>query len=493
MLTKATPESKGLDSRHIKTYIERLNKRQMHMHSVLMMRGNDIIYEGYWAPYNKDYCHRMYSVTKSFVAVAIGLCIEDGLISLDDCVYDYFPTRREENIDPHVKKQTVRQMLTMSTVGYPCSWFTHPDPDRTHIYFSDHGKRRAPGTIWEYDSSGSQVLCSLVETVTGKTLFDYLNERIFTHLGTFKDAKILQTRNGDSWGDSALICSTRDLASFARFVMNYGTYNGKRLMNEEFLKDATSKLVDNRWDGHLHAFKHGYGYQIWKGEEDSFAFVGMGDQLAVCIPKYDFIFCCTGDNQGNEAARDYIIYELYDCIVDNLQNTALNPDPVVVNELEKLTSSLSLFALKGLSDSPLREKIDNKTFVCEENKLGLSEFTFNFNGTDKGELKYTRGGREMTLPFVVNENVFGYFPELSYSRERGAERTTDGFMYKDAVSFAWLSETKIMVLVQIIDEYLGNASLTFAFNGDEATAMFARTAEDFLWEYDGQARAKLKN
>ena len=99
----------------------------------------------------------------------------------------------------------------------------------------------------------------------------------------------------------------------------------------------------------------------------------------------------------------------------------------------------------------------------------------------------------MTLPFVVNENVFGYFPELGYSRERGAERTTDGFTYKDAVSFAWLSETKIMVLVQIIDEYLGNASLTFAFNGDEATAMFARTAEDFLWEYDGQARARLKN
>ena len=98
MLTKATPESKGLDSRHIKTYIERLNKRQMHMHSVLMMRGNDIIYEGYWAPYNKDYCHRMYSVTKSFVAVAIGLCIEDGLISLDDSVDKYFPEMVSEGV-----------------------------------------------------------------------------------------------------------------------------------------------------------------------------------------------------------------------------------------------------------------------------------------------------------------------------------------------------------------------------------------------------------
>lgn len=492
MLNKVSPESAGLDSRHIKTYIERLNKRQMHMHSVLMMRGNDIIYEGYWAPFNQDYCHRMYSVTKSFVSVAIGLCIEDGLISLDDCVYDYFPDRREENIDPHVKKQTVRQMLTMSTVGYPCSWFTNSDPDRTHIYFSDFGKRRCPGTIWEYDSAGSQVLSSLVERVTGKTLFDFLNERIFSHLGTFKDAKILQTRNGDSWGDSALICSTRDLASFARFVMNYGTYGGKRLMNEEYLKAATSKQVGNRWDGHLHAFEHGYGYQIWKGENDSFAFVGMGNQLAVCIPEYDFIFCCTGDNQGNESASNYIIYELYDCIVENLQSTAITPDPVVVNQLKELTSSLSLFALTGKEDSPWRERINGKTYVCDENKMGLSDFTFSFDSKESGTLTYNRGGNEISLPFFVNKNAFGKFPELGYSRERGAVRTTDGYTYKDAVSLAWDSDNKIMMLVQIIDEYFGNATLTFAFNENEATVVFGKTAEDFLWEYDGQARAILK-
>ena len=492
MLNKITPEAAGLDSCHIKTYIERLNKRQMHMHSVLMMRGDSIIYEGYWAPFHEDYPHRMYSVTKSFVSVAIGLCVEDGLLSLDDCVYDYFPDRREENIDEHVKRQTVRQMLTMTTVGYPCSWFTYGDPDRTHIYFSDFGKRRMPGTIWAYDSAGSQVLSSLVERVTGKTLFDFLNERIFTHLGTFKTAKILETPNGDAWGDSALICTTRDLASFARFVMNYGTYDGKRLMNEEYLKEATTSKTDNRWDGHMYAFKHGYGYLFWMGEEGAFAFVGMGDQLAVCIPKYDFIFCCTGDNQGNEAARDYIIYELYDCIVENLQSSPLSPNPVAVKELESITSSLSLFAIKGKADSPWKEKIDGKTYVCDDNQMELEDFCFRFDGTEGGTLTYTRGGRTMELPFLMNKNKLGKFPELGYSRERGAVRTTDGFTYRDAVSCAWLCDNKIMVLVQIIDEYLGNASLSFAFNEGEATVIFAKTAEDFLWGYDGEARAYLK-
>ena len=382
-------------------------------------------------------------------------------------------------------------MLTMTTTCCPCSWFSETDLDRTHLYFNKEGYRRPSGTIWEYDSAASQVLCSLVEKLTGKRIFDFLNERIFTHLGTFKNAKILKTPNGDSWGDSAMICTTRDLASFARFVMNYGTYNGKRLMNENYLKEATKKQVDNRWDVHRHAFRHGYGYQIWKGEDDSFAFVGMGDQLAICIPKYDLIFCCTGDNQGSEAARDYTVYQLWDCIVDNLSDTPLPENDAEQEKLKALTSKLELFAVKGNDDSPWRERIDGKTYVCSENIMELDEFTFNFENKDGGILSYVRGGRRMELPFYINKNRFGLFPELGYAKENGRVRTTDGHMYKDAVSAAW-ENNKLIIFVQIIDEYFGNASLSFAFNGENATVLFHKIAEDFLWGYDGQCAAKIK-
>ena len=487
----ATPESVGVSSANIHKFISKLNQREMHTHSVLLMRGDSIIYEGYWAPFNKDYCHRMYSVTKSFVSIAIGLCEEDGLLSLDDKIIDYFPEKIDGEANEYLKKQTIREMLTMTTTCCPCSWFSETDLDRTHLYFNKEGYRRPSGTIWEYDSAGSQVLCALVEKLTGKRLFDYLNERIFTHLGTFKTAKILQTSNGDSWGDSAMICTTRDLASFARFVMNYGTHNGKRLMNENYLREATKKQVDNRWDFHMHTFHHGYGYQIWKGEDDSFAFVGMGCQLAVCIPKYDLIFCCTGDNQGNESACDYIIYQLWDCIVDNLSDTPLPENEFVREKLEELTKGLELFAVQGDEDSPWRERIDGKTYVCNENNMELEEFTISFENKDSGVLSYLKGGREMELPFYINKNRFGLFPELGYSKDKGRVRTTDGHKYKDAVSATW-ENNKLLIFVQIIDEYFGNASLSFAFKDDDATVLFYKVAEDFLWGYDGQCGAKLK-
>ena len=487
-----TPESVGISSKSIRKFISRLDKRELHMHSVLIARGDNIVYEGYWAPFHKDYCHRMYSVTKSFVAVAIGLCIEDGLFTLDDKIADLLSEKIDSDINPYLYKQTVREMLTMTTTCSPCSWFSEQDLDRTHLYFNKKGYRRPSGTIWEYDSAGSQVLCSLVEKMTGKRIFDYLSERIFNHLGTFKTAKILQTPNGDSWGDSAMICTTHDLYSFARFVMNYGTHEGKRLMNEEFLKQATKRQVDNRWDFHRHAFRHGYGYQIWIGEDDAFAFVGMGDQLAVCIPKYDIIFCCTADNQGSESSRDYLIYQLWDTVIEELSDTPLPENEDEQNKLAELTNSLKLFSIQGQCDSPWREKINGKTYECPENEMSLSEFSLNFENSESGFLSYVREGRRMELPFYINKNRFGQFPELGYAKDRGRVRTTDGHTYKDAVSATWAQDNKFLIFVQIIDDYFGNACLTFAFKDSDATVLFHKVAEDFLWGYEGQVGAKIK-
>lgn len=484
MLKTALPEEVGIRSSDVYEMLSSLVKRDIHMHSLLLMRGDQVFLDCYWAPFHKDRPHRMYSATKSYVSVAVGLAEEDGLIDLDAPIASYFPEKIQEPLYPWLKDQTVREMLTMTTVRGRGDWFREQTFDRTKFYF-ERGGTRPSGTLWEYDSAGSQVLCALVEKVTGKKLLEYLNERIFCHLGAFQNARILSTPNGDSWGDSALICTPRDMATFARFVMNYGTWEGKRLMNEAYLRKATSRVVDNRLDGHGGTLRHGYGYQFWRTEDEGFAFVGMGDQMAICMPKQDLIMVCTSDNQGYPAARDYICSLFLDQIAYKASDKPLPENKKEEARLRSLADSLTLHAAKGAADSPWREKLHGVRYVCGENPMTWKEFSFTFESAERGELRYTNARGEMILPFDINANRFGKFPEEGYSREVGAVRTTDGHRYEDAVSGAWLQDNKLMLFVQILDDYYGNLSLLFAFKDDMAALRAVRTAEDFLWDYEG--------
>ncbi len=484
MYEKITPEEAGISSLAVKEYIEGLNRHNLAMHAVLMMKGDKIFSESYWEPFGKDYCHRMYSVTKSFVSMGIGCLIDEGKLRLTDRVHEYFKDRYTRELPKYLREQTVRDMLLMTTCGSSGSWFSSDDPDRTHFYFENNKADHPSGSYWSYDSAGSQVLCSLVERLAGMPLLDYLKLKLFNKMGTFKTAEVLKAPNGDSWGDSALICTARDLASAGLLMMRGGEWNGEQLISREYVEEACSALVDNREGAHLTSFHEGYGYQIWRSEEDSFAFNGMGCQLLICVPKKDFIFVCNADNQGNTSAKDIITMPLFDLVVRPMADRALDADPEGLRALEEYNSGLKLRALDGLSDSPLREKINGVRFIAKENDMGIKSFTFFFEG-DKGELRYTNEQGEKVLPFGINYNVFGKFPELGYADEYGRVKTTNGFMYKDAVSACFSDDNKILIYVQIIDRYFGNASLQFNFKGDTCAARFTKNAEHFLDKYKG--------
>jgi hypothetical protein len=175
--------------------------------------------------------------------------------------------------------------------------------------------------------------------------------------------------------------------------------------------------------------------------------------------------------------------------VDRISDIPLLSDVDEYAKLENTVKGLELFALKGEAESSLNERINGKTYICEPNNLGMTKFLFAFDG-DHGEFRYTNAQGDKILPFGINKNVFGKFPELGYSDEVGREVTTNGHMYCDAVSLRFLGESKLQMKVQIIDKYFGNFLATFAFVGDEVACRFCATAENFLKEYNGTFTAK---
>ena len=245
MFEKITPEEAGIPSSKIQEFISLLERRGASTHSMLMMRGGKILAEYYWKPFNADFCHRMYSQTKSFVGVAIGLLLDEGKLSLDDKIVSHFPEKIEREIPRYLAELSIREMLTMTTAGTNENWFTYGNPDRTNLYMNTNKANHPAGTLWEYDSAGSQVLSALVEKLSGMPLLEYLRLKFFNKMGTFKTAEMLKTPNGDTWGDSAMVCTTRDIASFGHLCMRYGNWEGEQLISREYMKEATSRVVDN--------------------------------------------------------------------------------------------------------------------------------------------------------------------------------------------------------------------------------------------------------
>lgn len=487
ILMKITPEQGGIPSLAIKEYLESLEKAELSIHSVIIAKGNDILFEKYYEPFNADFLHRIYSQTKSFVALAVGFVEQDGLVNLDDPISKYFPLECENIEDAKMGEQTVRQMLMMSTPKNEKYWFNIRTDDRVRDYFKKAVTTEPCGSKFQYDSSGSFVLGAMVERLTNKSLVDYLYEKLFSKIGISReDVKCLKAPGGHSWGDSAMLMKPRDLVKAIRFSLDKGKVNGEQILNEKFMSDATSALISTEHFYGKYA-QMGYGYLIWRTYENSFFFNGMGAQLAVGSPDKDLVLVVTSDNQGIDEAKDVILNGYFDMVYSKA-GEPLPENKEAFEELESYAKSLKLFSENGEKSSPIAEEINGKTFVLEENQMGIENLKFTFC-KDKGILEYKNATGQKVMVFGMCENCFTVFPEEGYSREVGSEYAIGNY-YKCANSAAWKSENRLVVNVQAIDEYFGRLWMTFDFENDNITVTMRKSAEDFFTTYEGTAKGK---
>ncbi|MBQ4086808.1 MAG: serine hydrolase [Clostridia bacterium] len=486
----ATPESQGIRSENILEYIQILEDARLATHDIILARGNDILYENYWAPFHRDFCHRQYSVTKSIVSIAIGFLEQDGMIDLDDKIAKYFPEEIKNQPDENMHNQTIRHMLMMSTAKPAGNWFADKPEDRVRHYFENDNKVTRPsGTIYEYDSEGSFIMGALVERLTGKTLKEYLTEKLFSKIGVSEENYFLKCPGGHTWGDSAAVFRPIDMLKIARFTMNYGSWNGEQILNEAYLRAATARQIDN---DHMNGNGHdcqGYGYQIWRTYDNSFCFYGMGCQFAICVPDKDIILIYNGDNQGKDYAKKYIFDDFFRLIVRTVEDGAIPENEAAQRELAEYSKTRKLLTAIGETDSEWKEKVNGVTYVLDESPSGIREFTLTFEG-NKGVFRYINAQGEKEIPFGMCENVFGEFPQDGYSNEMGTKTGTR--RYRSAFSAAWVTPNKLCLKVQAIDEYFGNLYINFGFRDNLVGIHMDKSAEDFFDEYVGYAQGKQK-
>lgn len=487
MFTKATPESVGIPSEKVLDFVRALDEAGLATHDLILARGNQIFAEGYWAPFTADFKHRQYSVSKSFISIAVGFMIQDGKLHLDDKLVDFFPEYVEGNpaVNQHLRDTTVHDLLTMQTCHTDTpQWIEGGVTDRLALYFKEPADK-VPGTTFLYDSPGSFMLCAIVERLSGKPYLEYLKEKVLTDLGFSEDTFCIRSPGGHSFGDSGVLCTARELLAFARFVLNGGTWAGKRYLNADYIKRATAKQCDNNPCGVKKFDGYGYGYLIWKAPNDGFAFIGMGDQFAICDPETDIIFIIHSDNQGKaEITRELIYRKFYENVV-HCATDSLPEDAEAYAELTAYLSNRKLLCVKENADNPFRKNINGVTYALEPNPMGIEWVRFDFE-ENKGTLSYKNAQGEKKLPFGLGENAFSKFPEEGYSLWT-ASIPEAGNRYDCAASADWPEPQKLRIKVQAIDKYFGNINMTFRFKGDEVAVLMEKNAEAFFNEYHGNA------
>lgn len=478
LFSLARPESLGISSAAIMRFIEKIEREGINMHGFIIIRKGQIVSEGYWAPYSHRSMHRMYSISKSFVSLAIGLMIDEGKLKLDDRVASFFADIVPVNVHPYIAAATVRDLLMMATPHIGTT-YTRDDRDFVATFFQKEPSH-PPGTVFHYDTSATVVLTTIVERISGVPFLIYMRDKFLDPIGVSQDAWCIKSPEGTSWGGSGVICTLRDIAKVAYVCMNDGRWGDKQLISKQYIQAATTKQIDNSLSGH-----EGYGYQIWREKNNGFSFVGMGSQFAFCFPDQEFMFACIADTQlKGQVAEALLRHIVWEELFYKLHDMPLPVNDTSYQALEQKIASLSISPQQGKQTSSFVDAINEKWYRLHDNPMKISRLRFSFQD-DEGLWEYENDTGLHQLGFGLGMNKATVFPQTNYYGEQIGEEKGEG--YHCLVSGAWVEEHKLNLLVYITDDHLGTARMTFSFKDDQITVRMIKAAEWFLDEYMGFA------
>lgn len=481
-LPTAVPESVGIPSDAIEAFLRKILDKRLCMHSVLLVRHGKLICECYWKPFNRDRKHRMYSTSKSFVSAAIGILIGEEKLSLDSTIAELFPEWVPENPSPWTLEATVRDLLRMSTHISRTSYCdTCPDWGKSFVQYPVSHK---PGQVFRYDTSATTTLNILVHRLTGMEFTEFLREKLFIPAGMNDDIWCVETPCGHEWGGSGVQATPQDLAKFALVCMNGGRWNGQQLIPEDYIRAATSRLIDNSLLNTAHEEQQGYGYQFWRMTHNAFATLGMGSQCAICVPDRDLVLVFTGDTQGQPFALQNITDALWDTVYPALSDMPLKDNPAAYDSLTTYTSTRELLCVEGALSSPMSALVSGSTYRMTENDLGWTSLRFDFDG-DRALLRYNNGTGAHEILFGIGRNIPQAFTETQYYDRRIG--VPAGYGLECHASAAWVEDRSLLTRVWITDTCFGNLKMQFTFDGDTVTMLADKNAEWFLQGYHGFA------
>lgn len=314
---RVSPESVGIDSGEILKFLEAERLSGVELHSFMLIRNGKVAAEGWAKPYSKEKKQPMFSFSKTLTAAAVGFAVQEGLLSLDDRLMALFPEYCPPDPGINLARADIRSLLTMSC-GHRQE-MVQSEVDRfggnwISAFFA-HPFDSEPGTLFQYNTWGTDMLSAAIQKKTGLTLTQYLKPRLFDPLGMENIAcsgrrtgdEFTRSVEGGGWG---MHLSTEDMGRFIWFLEQGGVWNGRQLLNAGWVRQMTSKQIET--DNPVYApfdsnWKKGYGFQMWMCDPEGISRAdGAFGQFGLIMPEQNAVLVLTAATLNTEAELQHV-------------------------------------------------------------------------------------------------------------------------------------------------------------------------------------------
>ena len=283
----------------------------------LVIKSDSILYEKYYDGFGRDSKSNSFSVVKSVVSALMGIAIQDGDIkSLDQKVVDFIPDLK----GPYADKVTVGDLSSMASGQKWSEEYYNPFSVTSASYFVkdldaliiDQPITEKPGEKFRYKSGTTQLLGMVIKKATGKTLSDYLTEKLWQPLGAEKTA-LWQLDSEEKGMEKAFCClatNARDFARIGKLYKNHGRWNGTQLLDSSFVELSVKPRFEE-------SPQYGYGWwlDVFRGKK-VFMMRGHLGQYILVVPEEDLIVVRLGHlkdevNKNKSSLGDPFTKDIY--------------------------------------------------------------------------------------------------------------------------------------------------------------------------------------
>lgn len=287
------PEEFSVSSEAIRETIRDIREAHgLELHSFLMLRRGTLLWEEYFRDGEADRLHILNSVSKSFTSTAIGIAREQGLLSLDDRLFSFFPEHAALCDSEEKREITLRHLLMMGS-GF--------ENNELQIEYgrdvvSDALRQKVihkPGTVFDYYSLGSHLISQIFSRVYPLGMHAYLRDKLFAPMG-FGDCQWNVDNTGVPTGGFGLFLTSYDMTRLGQLYLQKGIWDGQRLLPESYVDEATARQISNA--NHPSGnpdWVVGYGYQFWRNRMGGFRADGMHGQYIIVLPEQEVVIVMT--------------------------------------------------------------------------------------------------------------------------------------------------------------------------------------------------------